>query len=40
MGYVKDDKTNYKVFIIFRGCLNATEPRKPLEKPKNMVLRG
>ena len=31
-------KTNYKVFTPYfrRGCLNATEPRRPLEKPKNI----
>ena len=35
---LKDDKTNYKVFTPYfrRGCLNATEPRRPLEKPKNI----
>ena len=33
---LKDDKTNYKVFTPYfrRGCLNATEPRRPFEKPK------
>ena len=35
---LKDGKTNYKVFTPYfrRGCLNATEPRRPLEKPKNI----
>ena len=33
----KEDGGNYKVFTPFyrKGCLNASIPRKPLEKPKN-----
>ena len=35
---LKNEGTPYKVFTPYyrRGCLNAVEPRRPLEKPKKI----
>lgn len=37
---LKDDGTPYRVFTPFyrRGCLNAVDPRKPLDFPKNYQI--